>query len=147
VMATLNKTAAVVMDRFTVHGCTDVTGFGVLGHTAELANGSGVGVRIGASQVPVLPRVHELADAGFVPGGTKNNYAHLEGSVTFAPSIDQIGQWILCDAVTSGGLLISAAAEDADALLAALRAEGVEAAKIGEVVADHPGQIVVVETI
>jgi selenide,water dikinase len=147
VMATLNKTAAEVMDRFTVHGCTDVTGFGLLGHTAELAKGSGVGVRIGASQVPVLPRVHELADAGFVPGGTKNNYAHLEGSVTFAPSIDQIGQWILCDAVTSGGLLISAAAEDADALLAALRAEGVEAAKIGEVVADHPGQIVVVETI
>jgi selenide,water dikinase len=145
VMATLNKTAAEVMDRFTVHGCTDVTGFGLLGHTAELAKGSGVGVRIGASQVPVLPRVRELA--GFVPGGTKNNYAHLEGSVTFAPSIDQIGQWILCDAVTSGGLLISAAAEDADALLAALRAEGVEAAKIGEVVADHPGQIVVVETI
>jgi selenide, water dikinase len=147
VMATLNKTAAEVMDRYTVHGCTDVTGFGLLGHTAELAKGSGVGVRIGASQVPVLPRVRELADAGFVPGGTKNNYAHLEGTVTFAPSIDQIGQWILCDAVTSGGLLISAAAEDADALLAALRAEGVEAAKIGEVVADHPGQIVVVETI
>jgi selenide,water dikinase len=147
VMATLNKTAAEVMDRFTVHGCTDVTGFGLLGHTAELAKGSGVGVRIGASQVPVLPRVRELAEAGFVPGGTKNNYAHLEGSVTFAPSIDQIGQWILCDAVTSGGLLISAAAKDADALLAALRAEGVEAAKIGEVVADHPGQIVVVETI
>lgn len=147
VMTTLNKTAAEVMDRFTVHGCTDVTGFGLLGHTAELAKGSGVGVRIGASQVPVLPRVRELADAGFVPGGTKNNYAHLEGTVTFAPSIDQIGQWILCDAVTSGGLLISAAAEDADALLAALLAEGVEAAKIGEVVADHPGRIVVEETI
>lgn len=147
VMSTLNKTAAEVMEPYTVNGCTDVTGFGLLGHTAELAKGSGVGMRIGFSQVPVLPRVRELAEAGFVPGGTKNNYAHLEGTVTFAPSIDQLDQWILCDAVTSGGLLISAAADEADSLLGSLLQAGVEAAMIGEVVADHPGRISVVETL
>ncbi|CAG7625821.1 Selenide, water dikinase [Paenibacillus solanacearum] len=141
VMTTLNKTAAEMMEPYDVHGCTDVTGFGLLGHAAELAKGSGVGVRVGQAQVPVLPRVRELAEAGFVPGGTKNNFAHLEGTVSFAPSIDQIDQWILCDAVTSGGLLISVAADKAEALLVDLRGAGVEAAIIGETVSDHPGEI------
>ncbi len=147
VMSTLNKTAAEVMDGFEVHACTDVTGFGLLGHASEVAKGSGVGVRIGAEQVPFLPRVRELAEAGFVPGGTKNNFAHLEGSVTFDASIDQIGQWMLCDAVTSGGLLISAAAEDADQLLAKLIEAGVEAAVIGETTDEHPGHIMVEQSI
>jgi selenide,water dikinase len=149
VMATLNKTAAEVMARYepSVHACTDVTGFGLLGHTAEMAKGSGVGVRIGRASVPVLPRVRELAEAGFVPGGTKNNYAHLEGTVAFAASMDQIDQWILCDAVTSGGLLIAIEAAQSAALLDDLRRAGVEASLIGEIVADHPGRIVVEETI
>lgn len=147
VMATLNKTAAEVMDGFEVHACTDVTGFGLLGHASEVAKGSGVGVRIGADDVPFLPRVRELAEAGFVPGGTKNNFAHVQDTVDFDPSIDQIGQWMLCDAVTSGGLLISAAAADADELLARLLAAGVEAAMIGETTADHPGRIAVAKTI
>jgi selenide,water dikinase len=145
VMSTLNKTSAEVMARFgdAVHGCTDVTGFGLLGHASEMAKGSGVGVRIVKTQVPVLPRVRELAEAGFVPGGTKNNYAHLQGSVTFPPSLDQIDQWILCDAVTSGGLLISIDGGEADRLLAELRAAGVEASLIGEVVESHPGHIMI----
>ncbi|WP_248924803.1 selenide, water dikinase SelD [Paenibacillus hamazuiensis] len=147
VMTTLNKKAAEIMEPYDVHGATDVTGFGLLGHASEMAKGSGVGIRIGRRQVPVLPHVRELAEAGFVPGGTKNNYAHLEGSVTFAPSLDQIEQWILCDAVTSGGLLISVAADKADALLGDLLKAGVEAAMIGEVVADHPGQIEVLDSI
>jgi len=141
VMSTLNKTAAEVMAEYDVHACTDITGFGLMGHTAEMAKGSGVGIRVSADQVPVLPRVRELAEAGNVPGGTKNNFAHVADCVTFAPSIDEIGQWILCDAVTSGGLLMSAAADCADALLAALQAAGVDARMIGEVIADHPGQI------
>lgn len=147
VMTTLNKTAAETMEPYDVHGCTDVTGFGLLGHAAEMAKGSGVGVRIGKAQVPVLPRVRELAEAGFVPGGTKNNYAHLEGTVAFAESIDQLDQWILCDAVTSGGLLIAVAADKADALLDDLRRAGVEAAIIGETIADHPGEIRVLESL
>lgn len=143
VMTTLNKTAAEVMEPYSVHACTDVTGFGLLGHAAEMAKGSGVGIRIEAERVPVLPRVRELAEAGFVPGGTKNNYAHLQGTVTFPDSMDQIGQWILCDAVTSGGLLIAVAAAEADALLADLRQAGVDASMIGETTSEHPGRIVV----
>lgn len=143
VMATLNKTAAETMEPFEVHACTDVTGFGLMGHSLEMAKGSGVGIRIYAEQVPVLPRVRELAEEGFVPGGTKNNFAHVQDSITFSDKLDQIGQWILCDAVTSGGLLISVNGEQADELLNKLKAAGVEASLIGETTADHPGRIVV----
>ncbi|WP_372635507.1 selenide, water dikinase SelD [Cohnella sp.] len=144
VMATLNKTAAETMSRFQVHGCTDVTGFGLLGHALEMAKGSGVGLRIAKDQVPLLPRVRELADLGFVPGGTKNNFAHIQDSVAFPESADQVDRWILCDAVTSGGLLIAVSPSDSDALLEALREAGVEASRIGEAVEEHPGRIVVV---
>lgn len=143
VMATLNKTAAEIMEPYDVHACTDVTGFGLMGHALEMAKGSGVGIQITASDVPVLPRVRELAEAGFVPGGTKNNFAHVQGSITFPASMDQIGQWMLCDAVTSGGLLIAIAGEQADELLHKLLAAGVEAALIGETTVEQPGQIVV----
>lgn len=143
VMTTLNKTAAETMEPYEVHACTDVTGFGLLGHASEMAKGSGVGIRLSQSAVPVLPRVRELAEEGFVPGGTKNNYAHLEGSVSFDPSLDQIAQWILCDAVTSGGLLIAVRPDQADELLARLRTEGVDAHAIGETTDEHPGHIVV----
>jgi selenide,water dikinase len=143
VMATLNKTAAEVMSRYDVHGCTDVTGFGLMGHASEMAKGSNVGLRIRKDHVPVLPRVRELAEQGFVPGGTKNNFKHVEPIVTFPESMDQIDRWILCDAVTSGGLLIAVSAEQADRMLAELVEQGVEASLIGEVVADHPGHIVV----
>ncbi|TBL81397.1 selenide, water dikinase SelD [Paenibacillus thalictri] len=145
VMSTLNKKAAEIMEPYDVHGCTDVTGFGLLGHAAEMAKASGAGIRISRSAVPVLPRVRELAEAGFVPGGTKNNYAHLQGTVTFSDHMDQIDQWMLCDAVTSGGLLISVSDDKAAALHAELREAGVEAAIIGEVVSEHPGKITVTE--
>ncbi|RCW51894.1 selenide, water dikinase SelD [Paenibacillus prosopidis] len=143
VMATLNKAAAETMEPYDVHACTDVTGFGLLGHASEMAKGSKVGIRISKTLVPVLPRVRELAEAGFVPGGTKNNYAHLEGSVTFSEELDQIDQWILCDAVTSGGLLISVEQAQAETLLDKLRIAGVDAHLIGEVTAEQPGHITV----
>jgi len=143
VMASLNRKAAETMERFEVHACTDVTGFGLMGHSLEMAKGSGVGIRIHYGQVPVLPRVRELAEAGFVPGGTKNNYAHVQDSVAYDDTLDQIAQWILCDAVTSGGLLIAVAGEQAEELLTALRNAGVEAGIIGETTAEHPGRIAV----
>jgi selenide,water dikinase len=142
-MATLNKTAAETMEPYDVHACTDVTGFGLMGHALEMAKGSGVGIRIVSSDVPVLPRVRELAEAGFVPGGTKNNFAHVRDSIDFADSIDEIGQWILCDAVTSGGLLIAVAGDQAEELLGKLKQAGVEAGIIGETTDEHPGRIVV----
>lgn len=141
VMATLNKVAAEIMEPFEIHACTDVTGFGLLGHASEMAKGSNVGLRINKADVPVLPRVREIAEMGIIPGGTKNNYAHLQGVVTFPEEMDQIDQWILCDAVTSGGLLISVAEEEAGKLLAELLNAGVEASLIGEAVAEHQGKI------
>jgi selenide,water dikinase len=144
VMATLNKTSAEKMESYDVHACTDVTGFGLLGHASEMAKGSGVGIRIMKDQVPILPRVRELAEEGFVPGGTKNNFTYLQDSVTFPESMDQIDQWILCDAVTSGGLLISIAAEEAHDLLDDLIGAGVEASLIGETTTDHAGHIIVI---
>ncbi|MCP1125726.1 selenide, water dikinase SelD [Bacillus sp. 3103sda1] len=144
VMTTLNKTAAETMESYNVHACTDVTGFGLLGHASEMAKGSGMGLRIVKEQVPVLPRVRELAEAGVIPGGTKNNFVHLQGTVNFPETMDQIDQWILCDAVTSGGLLMSVTGEEAELLLADLQKAGVEACIIGEVTEDHPGQIVVI---
>ncbi|MFC5405989.1 selenide, water dikinase SelD [Cohnella soli] len=144
VMATLNKTAAEVMEPYDVNGCTDVTGFGLVGHALEMAKGSGTGIVLHAERVPLLPRVRELAENGFVPGGTKNNYKHVEADVTFPAEMEQIDRWILCDAVTSGGLLISVASEKAEALLADLIRAGVEAATIGEVTEQHAGRITVV---
>ncbi|AHV97364.1 selenide, water dikinase SelD [Paenibacillus sabinae] len=144
VMSTLNKTAAEVMGSYEVHACTDVTGFGLLGHASEMAKGSGNGLVIWKDAVPVLPRARELAEEGFVPGGTRNNFAHLEGTVIYPESLDQIGRFLLCDAVTSGGLLISVAGQESESLLAALAAAGVEAAIIGEVTAENPGLITVI---
>lgn len=144
VMATLNKTAAEVMSEYDVHACTDVTGFGLLGHASEMAKGGGVGLRIRKNSVPLLPRVRELAEQGFVPGGTKNNFNHVEGSVAFPEDMDQIDRWILCDAVTSGGLLIAVKAEQAERMLEQMIRSGVEASLIGEVLDEHPGLIEVV---
>ncbi|KKB33776.1 selenide, water dikinase SelD [Bacillus thermotolerans] len=144
VMATLNKTASEIMAPYNVHACTDVTGFGLLGHASEMAKGSRTGLTVYHDQVPMLPRVRELAETGAVPGGTKNNFAHLQGDVTFPEAMDQIDQWILCDAVTSGGLLIAVAGEEADDLLANLQKAGVQAAIIGEVTEENPGHISVV---
>lgn len=143
VMTTLNKTAAEMMERYEVHACTDITGFGLIGHALEMAKGSHVEITIVQKDVPLLPRVRELAEKGFVPGGTKNNFAHVQSDVTFPEELDQVNKWILCDAVTSGGLLISVAGEQADELLGQLRQAGVEASMIGFVGEEGPGHIIV----
>lgn len=143
VMTTLNKTAAEVMADYDVSACTDVTGFGLMGHAMEMAKGSGAGLVIVQGDVPVLPRVRELAEGGFVPGGTKNNFAHVQEHVSFPEAMDQIDRWILCDAVTSGGLLIAVAADQAEQMTERMVAAGVEARMIGEVTEEHPGRIVV----
>jgi len=144
VMATLNKTAAEIMINYEVPACTDVTGFGLIGHALEMAKGSGVGINIIKDSVPMLPRVRELADAGFVPGGTKNNYAYIESDVDFPEAMDQTDRWILCDAVTSGGLLIAVDAKQSGQLLTELKDAGVEASIIGEATDENAGRIVVI---
>lgn len=141
IMTTLNKTAAEVMSSYDVHAATDVTGFGLLGHATEMAKASEVGIRIYSEQVPTLPRTKELAEEGRIPGGTKSNYAHVADSVTYSEKLDQLDRYILCDAVTSGGLLIAVSAKEADQLVDEMTANGVNATIIGEVTGEHPSKI------
>ncbi|MFU0788599.1 selenide, water dikinase SelD [Virgibacillus proomii] len=145
VMATLNRTAAEVMQNYQVHACTDVTGFGLLGHASEMAKASNVSLHIYHKQVPKLPRVRSLAESGAIPGGTKNNFSHVFSDVSFPDTMDKIDQLILCDAVTSGGLLMAVANEEADDLLAELKKSGVHASVIGETTDASVGHIYVDE--
>ena len=141
-MALLNRDAARIMHRFTIHACTDVTGFGLLGHAYEMSRASGVGLIIDAADVPILPRTEELASQGVVPGGTHANAEWLQDNITLDNRVDPTMHTILCDAVTSGGLLASVPEQQAPSLLQALHAGGInEARVIGRVTANHPGNI------
>lgn len=137
VMTTLNKSAAEAMVEVGVHACTDVTGFGLLGHLHEMTSGSGVAARISLQAVPVLPEAWALVKEGICPGGTKRNRQALEGKVTWAPGITEEAQLVLCDAQTSGGLLIAVPKAKSPTLIAALQAaQTLAAARIGEIIAD-----------
>jgi selenide,water dikinase len=145
VMAKLNDIVDL-LEPYEVRGLTDITGFGLLGHASEVARESKAGMRIYSGRVPVLASTYDYANQGIFPGGTRNNFKFLTTReyIHFDSSIDEIQQMILCDAVTSGGLFICVAADKADALAADLKAKGtLAAAIIGDVVADHPGKIMV----
>lgn len=142
VMSTLNKAAAEAMLEVGAHACTDVTGFGLLGHLHEMAHASGVGARVSLSQVPVLPQVWELVEEGFAPGGTHANRRFVEGWVMWDEALSLEQQLLLCDAQTSGGLLIAVPPGRAEALLAALRRRGtLAAAQIGEMMSGEAGRL------
>ncbi len=142
-MTALNKEAAQVLPAFAVHACTDITGFGLLGHAAEMAEGSQVGMIFYAAQVPALAHSLTLAAKG-LEGGSRDNQRFLESKVTVAEGVDPARANLLFDAQTSGGLLIAVAAAEAEALRHALRQNGVEAAAlVGEVIGENPGRILV----
>jgi len=144
-MATLNRAAAEVMANYSISACTDITGFGLLGHLAEMVVDSGHGMRITAAAVPLYPEACEWAAMGLVPAGTYNNRKFRGRFVSFAPTVTPIIQDLLFDPQTSGGLLMTVAAEEAESLRAELLARGVPtAAIIGEVVAE-PVEMIVVE--
>lgn len=133
-MVRLNRTAAEVMSRFEVHACTDVTGFGLLGHLAEMVCGSGMGVKVLARQVPVIPEALEYASMGLIPAGAYKNRKFRESMVTFADTVERSRQNVFFDPQTSGGLLISVKADQSMELVAALQNAGIgDAAEIGEV--------------
>jgi len=143
-MATLNRYAAEVMTGFPVHACTDITGFGLLGHLAEMAEGSGLGIRVYSDQVPLIPRTTDFAAMGLIPGGAHRNRDFRENMTIFSPDISRILQFVLFDPQTSGGLLISVAPDHADRLVDALREKGLaDAAIIGEVIAEPAEKILV----
>jgi selenide,water dikinase len=145
VMATLNNVVDV-LEPFHIRGMTDITGFGLLGHASEMARESRAGIRVYASRVPLVPGTVTYAAQGTFPGGSRSNYRFLVANrhVSFDPAIDERMQLILCDAVTSGGLLIAVPGAQAEALAEALLQQGaLTAALIGEVVDEHPGRIMV----
>ncbi len=144
-MATLNRKAAEVMSRYPVHACTDITGFGLLGHMAEMVCDMPFGIRLMSGQIPMLPEAFEYAGMGLVPAGAYKNREFRECMVDFAPSVDRLVQDILFDPQTSGGLLIGVDPDRTDDLVAELRDEGIEeAAVIGEVT-DGPRERIVVD--
>src|SRR5690606_4445665 len=116
-MTTLNRGAAEAMLRVGVSAATDITGFGLLGHLRNMLHASGVAAVITADAVPLLPGTAELAAAGCIAGGTRRNHADVAGDVTWDDSLSELQQLLLCDAQTSGGMLISVPADRVDDLL------------------------------
>jgi selenide,water dikinase len=108
-----------------------VTGFSLMGHLHEVVHASGLRARVRASSVPLLPGARRLADAGLVPGGSKRNAAHFGQWIDWAEGVDATTRTLLCDAQTSGGLLIAIPEARLAKLEAALAARGVVGAVIG----------------
>lgn len=133
-MAQLNKTAAQTLRSYHPHAVTDVTGFGLLGHALEVARGSEVSLSFQSKDVPILAGTRELVEQGAIPGGSKSNLKWLSDDTVYNKAIDETVQMILCDAVTSGGLLVSLPKEEAADYVCSLQEQGiVEAAIIGAV--------------
>ena len=144
-MSTLNKNASESMQEVGVNACTDITGFGLLGHACEMVQDSNVGMMIYSSAVPIFPEAIEFARMGLVPGGTQRNREFRAPMVELASELSDYMSDILFDPQTSGGLLISVGAARAGILLARLHKVGVaEAAVIGEVM-KQPAQRIVIK--
>lgn len=140
-MARLNKYAAEVMLRYPVNACTDITGFGLLGHAFELADASQVDLELDSRAVPLLPEAAEAAGMGLVPAGAYANRDYLK-QVDFQPAVPVNLQDLLFDPQTSGGLLISLPADRAAELVAELQSAGVaDAVCIGRVAGKGTGII------
>ncbi|MBS1251521.1 MAG: Selenide, water dikinase [Anaerolineales bacterium] len=142
VMMTVNEAAAEAMQAVGVHAATDITGYGLLGHGLEMAQNSGVGLRIRAADLPLLPGTREYAAAGHVPGGTSRNDEHVAPHIRDCVNLDETTRLILLDPQTSGGLLMAVAPDRTEALLAELEERGVTAWQIGEVVEGQDIEIV-----
>jgi selenium donor protein len=144
-MSELNKKSAEILGSYTVHACTDVTGFGLIGHLSEVTTASCVDVDLFADKVPVFEEAPALAAAGMVPGGSLNNLNHFSRHVTWEENISDTTKIILCDAQTSGGLLVTVPREETQNILRDLHDAGIEfAAHIGNCLKKGDGTIRVV---
>lgn len=141
-MAMLNKVAAEVLTNFSPSAVTDVTGFGLLGHGSEMARGSNATLVFDFNKIPMLEGTLQLAKDGVVPGGSKSNHKWLENDVDYQdiPLEEQI---ILCDAITSGGLLIALDPTEAEEYMEALQKAGHESWLVGEVIEKQEKLIIV----
>ena len=141
-MATLNRAASEAMMKVGVNACTDVTGFGLMGHLRNIVRGSQVAAQVRFSQVPVLEGTWNLLEQGIVPGGTHRNLHSVADSVQWDQNLTEQQQLLLCDAQTSGGLLISVPESKLAILLSELEAAGVSTRSvIGQISEGPPGQI------
>jgi selenide,water dikinase len=144
-MTTLNRGAAEAMMAVGIHACTDVTGFGLLGHLRNLAHASGCAAKVRLRDVPVLPAAWTYVREGVAPGGTHANWRFLNDWASYEDDVDKNAQLVLADAQTSGGLLIAVAPAKAEALCAELRARKTPcAAIVGELEAGRAGGMRVV---
>ena len=136
----LNRVGAALAEDPAVHGITDVTGFGLLGHALEMARGSGLRLTIGMEAVPFLAHAASLATQGFVTGASHRNWDSYGASVTLPPGLPDARRMLLTDPQTSGGLLIACAPEAADDLVERIMAAGYPLARrIGTAAAGEPG--------
>jgi selenide,water dikinase len=138
----LNRSAAEAAAAVGARAATDVTGFGLLGHLRNLTAASGCAAVVDAATVPIVPHARAYVEAGIAPGGTHANRRFVASSVTYAEHIDEATQLLLCDAQTSGGLLVAVPAAEAGPLTAELDARGAPcAAVIGHLVDGPRGTI------
>ncbi len=142
-MAKLNKDAAGSMQEVIVSACTDITGFGFLGHLHEMSAGSGVTAEIDMAAIPVIEEAQEMAAMDIVPGGSLNNLDFVSPHVSFSNEISRIDRIILADAQTSGGLLISLPEDQAKILLTSLNQNGITTAIVGRMTDKGEGKIIV----
>jgi selenide, water dikinase len=132
-MKQLNKTASQLAAEFGLRGGTDITGYSLLGHGMEMAEASGMALKIDLAKIPFLSSAHKYAEQGTFPGGAFDNKKHFEAKVRFANSIDEPNQMLLFDPQTSGGLLLGVPREKLDAFLARAEEFGQVVWAIGEV--------------
>ena len=144
-MAELNKKAADLMTKCSnIHACTDVTGFGLLGHASEMIEGSDVGMVIQSSSVPIFREIQEFVEMGIMPGGLNRNRKFRMNMIEAGPDCPEWIVDVLFDPQTSGGLLIALPLKDAEDLVNKMNDEGIEDASIiGKVVTEPKGKILV----
>jgi selenide,water dikinase len=144
IMTALNRAAAEEMRTFGAHACTDVTGFGLLGHSLEMAQMSDVTISFDAGAVPLLPGVLELAKKGYLTGGGMSNREFVKDSMHVLGELSGELEMVLCDPQTSGGLLVSLPADRAGDYVAAVRGRGVaQAVLVGEVTAPDEHRLII----
>jgi len=141
-MVTLNRTASERMRAFAVHACTDITGFGFIGHAMEMVLASQVGMMIQSKDVPIFPEAIEYARLGLIPGGARSNRDFFSCRVDVHPEVPVLLMDLLYDPQTSGGLLISLPSNEAERLVEVLKEDGIIDSRIvGEVVGEPRGKI------
>lgn len=143
-MSALNNTASRLMQEEGIHACTDVTGFGFLGHLTQMLKNSRVSAVVNSTAVPVFDNVMECLGKGLQPGGLQRNRDYYSPAVKIESGVPEYIMDVLFDPQTSGGLLISLAAEKAEGLLGKLGRAGItEAVIVGEIVAGPEGMVTV----